>query len=122
MKATLNDFKVIIIWSIIAYLSVTVVGSFLFYLAGFSLLLFPVIAAGAVVYGFCSFKAVNQLKGKTKLSWLNVAILFAGLIWFYGLLVNNILLGLGHGSGNVVGIAASFVGAYVSHNASSKKK
>lgn len=121
MRATLNDFKVIFLWSIIAYILVTIVGSFLFYLTGFSVLLIPVIAAGAVVYGFCSFKAVNQLKGKTKLSWLNVAILFAGLIWFYGLLL-NFLLDLGHVSGNIVGITASFVGAYVSHNASSKKK
>ena len=121
MRATLNDFKVILLWSIIAFLLVTVVGSLLFSLTGFSLLLIPIIVIGAMVYGFCSFKAANQLKGKTYLSWLNVAMLFTALLWLYGLSL-SILFGIGHGSGNVVGMAAAFIGVYVSHKASSSSK
>ncbi|MBI2549919.1 hypothetical protein HYV83_01940 [Candidatus Woesearchaeota archaeon] len=132
MNIIKNDLKVVFLWSIIAYVAGSIPGNLAFFLLDFSnvsfgLALITLLVPYLLIYGFCGFKAVASLKGKTKLSWLKIAGLFFGFVWLYGVLWRIAYLTMGHdvpGSGNLLVFAAILLGAYTSHKNlfSSKKK
>ena len=126
MNISKTDIKIILLWSIIAYVAGTILGNIFFEyifssLAALSVFLIPY----TIIYGFCGFKAVDSLKGKTKLSWIKIALLMIVVLWLFGVVWRIVYFLSGSippGSGNLFGHIAIILGAYISHKGLFRKK
>jgi len=119
MKISKHDITTIVIWSLVAYLGGTALASIFFdYIFDSTTALIIFLIPYSLIYGFCGFRTVNSLKGKTKLSWIKIVIVMLVILWAFGVLWRIAFLLIGYyppGSGNVGGYIAVLAGGYLSY-------
>ena len=121
-----TDIKIILLWSVIAYVAGSILGNLFFdYIFGSLVALGIFIIPYSIIYGFCGFKAVSSLKGRTKLSWIKIVLLMIVIIYLFGIAWRILFLLAGSippGSGNMFGHIAIILGGYISHKEPFHKK
>src|SRR3989338_3601923 len=117
---SLQELKIISLWSVAAYLAGNVIGNLFLFVIGMinssTIILFlPVIIFYGFAYGYCAFEAVKKLRGKTKLSGFIVSLYMAGIVLVLGFIVNSLFSVLGYkiSSSNLAGIIGLLIGGYL---------
>ena len=126
MNISKTDIKIILLWSVIAYVAGSILGNIFFdYISGSFVALGIYLIPYSIIYGFCGFKAVGSLKGRTKLSWIKIVLFMIVIIYLFGVAWRILFLLVGSippGSGNLFGHIAIILGGYISYKELFRKK
>lgn len=128
MKIAAYELKIIVLWTIAAYLLGSLIVYVFFFIVNHGyvrneinnttvVLLLTLLAIVGLAYGFCAFKAVEKLKGKTKLSTLKITLYMCGAVLILDVclkLLYSLLFGYPFtGSSNLAGYAGFLIGGYL---------